>query len=179
MAMSLPRPYGRARAGRTRDAREAVQAWTTAAWLLAVEGRAYLEDLDGGVHQPEMRAVVKLRLLELFADLDARLAGARAPGEDHLLSIAVEYGFDELIQLDGDELMSFTEIHEGLLTTNAADAGIRELFQSLVDGFPGQLPNPLAPEGQSEILRAMQIWSRLASGLEMDIAYLSRFLEDA
>lgn len=177
--MRLPRPYPRTRGGRGRDAAAVAEAWTTVAWLLAVEGRAYLEDIEGGAEQPQMRAVVKLRLLELLADLDARLAGSRPPGEDHLLAIALEYGLDEMIQLDGVQLIESVDLRDGLLDEHGTDEGIRLLFQLLFDDFPGELPDPLVPSGQGEVLRAMQTWSELGAELGIDISYLRGFMEDA
>lgn len=177
--MKLPRPYPRVRAGRPRDAAAAAAAWTTVAWLLAVEGRAYLEDIEGGADQPQMRAVVKLRLLELLADLDARLADALPPGEDHLLAIALEYGLDEAIRLDGAQLIECVDLRDSLLDEEGTDEGIRALFQTLFDDFPGELPDPLVPAGQGEILRAMQTWSKLGAELGIDITYLRGFMEDA
>lgn len=177
--MRLPRPYPRARGGRTRDAAATAEAWTTVAWLLAVEGRAYLEDIEGGAEQPQMRVVVKLRLLELLADLDARLAGARPPGEDHLLSLALEYGLDEAIRLDGAELIDCVDLCDSLLDEQGTDEGVQRLFQALIDDFPGELPDPLVPAGQGEVLRAMRTWSKLGAELGIDISYLRGFMEEA
>ena len=177
--MRLPRPYPRARGGSTRDAAAAAEAWTTVAWLLAVEGRAYLEDIEGGVEQPQMRVVVKLRLLELLADLDARLAGSRPPAEDHLLALALEYGLVEAIRLDGAQLIECVDLRDSLLDDQGTDEGIRRLFQALLDDFPGRLPNPLVPAGQGEVLRAMRTWSKLGAELGIDISYLRGFMEDA
>jgi hypothetical protein len=177
--VKLPRPYPRTWGGRSRDGAAVVEAWTTVAWLLAVEGRAYLEDIEGGADQPQMRAVVKLRLLELLADLDARLSGSHPPGEDHLLAMAIEYGLDEVIRLEGAQLIECADLRDSLLDEHGTDEGIYVLFQSLFDAFPGELPDPLVPSGQGEILRAMQTWSKLGAELGIDIAYLRGFMEDA
>lgn len=177
--MTLPRPYPRAWGGRARDPVAVVEAWTTVAWLLAVEGRAYLEDIEGGGRQPQMLAVVKLRMLELLADLDARLAGSCPPAEDHLLALALEYGVDEMIRLDGPQLLECLDLRDGLLDEHGDPEGIRRLFQRLLDDFPGELPNPLVPAGQGEVLAAMQTWSRLGAELGIDISHLRGFMEDA
>src|SRR4051812_7193823 len=100
------------RAGRGLPPDRAVQAWATSGWLLAVEGRALLEDMDGGVDQPQLRQMVRQQLVELLTNVDIRLSGGVPPGEDHLLAMALEYGLHEVAELDGERLVRLFGLDE-------------------------------------------------------------------
>lgn len=154
-----------------------MRAWTTAAWLLAVEGRAYLEDLAGGSEQPELRQVVGLRLLELLLDVDLLLGGHTAMADGHQLAMALEYGLHEVAELDGDRLLRLFALDEEF----GADGGgaVAEFWELLCAAFPGELPNPLLASGQREILQALRDWSRLCTAVGTDAGFLEPFLKDA
>ncbi|MEU6357427.1 DUF6031 family protein [Streptomyces sp. NPDC047072] len=167
------------RAGRGLPPETAVRAWATAAWLMQVDGRAYVEDLDGGAEQPQLRQVVKLRLLELLAEIDIRLTGAEPAGEGHLLALALEYGLHEVCTATGPELAQLFDLDQEFGGDLADDAGVRELWNALCEAFPGQIPDPLVASGQGEVLRALRDWSKLCTAAGTDAAFLEPFLKDA
>lgn len=167
-----------ARSGRGLPAAVAVEAWATAAWLLAVEGRAYLEDLEGAADQPQLRQVVRLRLLELLLHIDYRLSGAVAPGEAHQLALALEYGLHEVAVLSGPQLVELFASDRESCDGDGHDA-VTGLWDDLCAAFPGELPDPLRASGQREILRALRAWSKLGAAAGTDVAFLEPFLKDA
>jgi hypothetical protein len=167
------------RAGRALPAGAAVRAWTTVGWLLSVEVRAYLEDLDGGIGQPEMRRVVLLRMLEQLVDIDARLGGRPEPGGDHLLALAWEYGLRDILDADGDTVADIFGLRDPFGAPEPAVAAVRALVEHLLDRFPGELPDPLVPDGQRQILHALRSWSKLAVAAGLDASFLEPLLKDA
>lgn len=154
----------------------AVQAWATAAWLLSVEGRAYLEDLEGGADQPDLREVVRLRLLELLFDIDEVLAGHAPAADGHQLALALEYGLQHVGELPGPTLAAIFTQAEEIVTI---DRGIEALWERLCAEFPGELPNPLVASGQRAILRALRAWNKLCAAARSDASFLEPLLKDA
>ncbi|MFJ8332021.1 DUF6031 family protein [Streptomyces sp. NPDC094437] len=171
--------YPGVRAGRGLPPEAAVQAWATVAWLMSVDGRAYVEDLDGGVDQPQLRQIVKLRLLELLSEMDTRLTGAEPAGEGHQLALALEYGLHEVCHASGAELAQLFALDEEFGGEEADESGVRALWEGLCEAFPGTIPDPLVASGQSEVLRALRDWSKLCTAAGTDAAFLEPFLKDA
>jgi hypothetical protein len=167
------------RAGRGLPPETAVRTWATAAWLLSVDGRAYLEDLDGGAQQPQLRQVVKLGLLELLAEIDTRLTGAEPGPEAHQLALALEYGLRGVCRTSGNELVGIFALDEEFGGDESDDAGVRELWDGVLREFPGQVPDPLRPSGQREVLQALRDWSKLCEAAGCDAAFLEPFLKAA
>ncbi|MFF8642017.1 DUF6031 family protein [Streptomyces sp. NPDC015345] len=180
--LSRVRLFPSARSGRGLPAARAVEAWATAAWLLAVEGRAYLEDLEGGTDQPQLRRVVRVKLLELLLDIDTRLSGAVPVAEEHQLALALEYGLHDLADLEGPSLIEVFALADDADHADAAapgDGEVPRLWERLCAEFPGELPDPLQASGQREILRALRNWSKLCTAAGTDAAFLEPFLKDA
>jgi hypothetical protein len=173
------RLFSSARSGRGLPADRAVRAWVTAAWLLAVEGRAYMEDLEGGADQPQLRQAVRLRLVELLLDTDSLLVGYSEMADGHQLAVALEYGLREVAQLDGARLVRLFALDEEFGADKCTDGAVTELWDRICAEFPGELPNPLVPSGQREILRALRYWSKLCTAAGIDAGFLEPFLKDA
>jgi hypothetical protein len=167
------------RTGRTLPAGAAVRTWATVGWLLSVEGRAYIEDLAGGVLQPEMRRLVLLRLLELLAEVDARLGGRPDVVAEHQLALAWEYGLHEVLDAGGTAVSALFGLDDPLGAPDEAVTRVVALWERLCAAFPGELPDPLVPEGQAQILRALRSWSKLAAATQTDASFLEPFLKDA
>jgi hypothetical protein len=167
------------RAGRGLPPDQAVRAWATAGWLLAVEGRALLEDLEGGANQPQLRQMVRLQLVELLTDVDIRLGGGVPPDKDHLLAVALEYGLHDVAELDGERLVRLFGLDGEFGTAVSEDGEARAFWDRLCEAFPGQLPDPLQADGQREILQALRLWSKLCTAAGTDAAFLEPFLKDA
>ncbi|HEV2371164.1 MAG TPA: DUF6031 family protein [Streptosporangiaceae bacterium] len=178
-AASGVRWFPSARSGRGLAPEHAVRAWSTAAWLLAVEGRAYLEDMAGGVDQPELRWIVRLRLAELLLDIDLLLGGYAAIQDGHQLAMALEYGLHTVAEVDGPRLVSLFALGGGPGGPAHGDGAVPQLWEELCAAFPGRLPNPLLASGQREILRALRYWSKLCTAAGTDAAFLEPFLKDA
>lgn len=167
------------RAGRGRVPATAVKAWLEVAWLMLAEGRAYIEDLEGGVEQPQMQQAAKIRLLEQLSDIDGRLAGRVPAGDGHELALALEYGMSELADVSGDRLAEIFGLHETLGGPSCDVAGVMALWQRLLDGFPGGLPDRLVAQGQRDMLVTLQTWARLARAAGLDVGLLTPFMKDA
>lgn len=166
-------------AGLAYDARVAARGWVAAAWLLAVELRAYLEDLDGGVRQSDLRRVVALRIVELLVEVDAQLTGARQPHAPHALALALEHGLQFVADVPGRDLLEILQL-DIPLDRAQDDCGVhsvRKFAERLLAEFPGELPNPLQAGGQGEMLRALRAWSKLADAAGVDASFLEPLLK--
>lgn len=171
--------YPGMRAGHGRAAAASVTAWLQAAWLMLAEGRAYAEDLEGGAGQPQMQQAAKIRLLEQLADIDSRLAGRVPAGDGHALALALEYGMSELADVSGERLAEIFGLGEALGGPACDVAAPLALWQRLLDGFPGELPDRLGAQGQRDLLRTLQTWAPLARAAGLDVGLLTPFMKEA
>jgi len=170
--------YPRISAGLTRPDAAATKDLVTAAWLLAVEARAFIEDLEGGAQQPLLQRMVKLRLLELLWRIDVLLSGATAPADEHALAMALELGWVELASLDGAALVERFALREALCADATDVDGTLALWRVLVTDFIGELPDPLQSTQQGAILRALRSWTKLCERIGVDAAFLQPLLKD-
>ncbi len=172
-------PFPAVRGGHAMPGPQAVEAWVQAAWLMLAEGRAYLEDLEGGSEQPQMQQAAKLRFLEQLLDIDQRLAG-RAPVDDaHCLAMALEYGMHEVVQASGPDLIEVFALDEEFGGDSCRVDRIQVLWDRLLEAFPGELPDRLVAEGQRDMLRTLRVWARLARAAGLDIGFLAPFMKAA
>lgn len=171
--------YPGVRAGHGRPAAAAVTVWLQVAWLMLAEGGAYIEDLEGGGQQPQMQQAARIRLLEQLADIDSRLAGRVPAGDAHALALALEYGMTELADISGSRLAEIFGLGETLGGPACDVTAVLALWQRLLDGFPGELPDRLAAQGQRDLLRTLQTWARLARASGLDVGLLAPFMKDA
>lgn len=166
-------------AGWARTGGQAVEDWVTVGWLLAVEGRAFIEDLHGGTEQPELQFGVALRLLELLAEVDARLAAARPVDTVHGLAVALEFGLREVATMAPADVAETFGVSSGLRPEVGCTEAIDTFWDALLDAFPGHVPDPLLPSGQGEMIRALRNWSKAATAVGRDAGFLEPFLKDA
>ncbi|MEG3628465.1 DUF6031 family protein [Streptomyces poriticola] len=167
------------RAGHVMAGRQTVEVWVQASWLMLAEGRAYIEDLEGGTEQPQMQQAAKLRLLEQLLDIDQRLAGRVAVDDAHCLALALEYGMREVVDATGPELAEVFGLHEEFGGGSCAVDEIHLLWERLLDAFPGELPDRLVAEGQRDMLRTLRVWAELARTAGLDIGFLAPFMKAA
>ncbi len=167
------------RAGHVMAGPQAVEVWVQAAWLMLAEGRAYIEDLEGGSEQPQMQQAAKLRFLEQLLDIDQRLAGRVAVDDAHCLALALEYGMREVVDATGPELADVFALHEEFGGGSCAVDEIHVLWERLLDAFPGELPDRLVAEGQRDMLRTLRVWAELARAAGLDIGFLAPFMKAA
>ncbi|MGW1812904.1 DUF6031 family protein [Streptomyces sp. NPDC002125] len=172
-------PFPSVRAGHVMAGPQSVEVWVQAAWLMLAEGRAYVEDLEGGTEQPQMQQAAKLRFLEQLLDIDQRLSG-RAPVDDaHCLALALEYGMREVADATGPELAGVFGLHEEFGGDTCAVDDIHVLWGRLLEGFPGELPDRLVAEGQRDMLRTLRVWADLARAAGLDIGFLAPLMKAA
>ncbi|MGL4175032.1 MAG: DUF6031 family protein [Dermatophilaceae bacterium] len=167
------------RAGHAMPTQAAAEAWVQAAWLMLAEGRAYIEDLHGGVDQPQMQQAAKLRLVEQLLDVDHRLAGRQPVDDAHCLALALEYGMHEVMDVSGPQLAEVFGLDEEFGGDTCRVQDVYVLWNRLLDGFPGELPDRLVAEGQRDMLCTMQVWARLAREAGLDIGFLASSIKAA
>ncbi|WP_411122150.1 DUF6031 family protein [Streptomyces sp. x-19] len=167
------------RGGHAMPAPQSVEAWVQAAWLMLAEGRAYIEDLEGGTDQPQMQQAAKIRLLEQLLDIDQRLAGRAAVDDAHCLAVALEYGMGEVLDASGPELIEAFGLAEEFGGDTCRVEEIHALWERMLAAFPGELPDRLVAEGQRDMLRTLRVWTRLARAAGLDIGFLAPFMKAA
>lgn len=171
--------YPGLRGGHGRGSAETVAVWLPVAWLMLAEGRAYAEDLEGGAAQPQMQQAAKLRFLEQLADIDNRLAGRTPVADAHCLALALEYGTHELVDASGAELAEIFGLDEEFGGDDCAVESVFALWERLLAGFPGELPDRLVAQGQRDMLRTLRVWAELARSAGLDVGLLTPFMKDA
>jgi hypothetical protein len=161
-------------AGLPAPAASHAEALINAAWKLAVDGRALIEDFEGGADEPALVGVLKLKLIELIIEIDLNLRGVPGLNEDHLLPLALQRGLSEVALLDGAALVAAIDFGADL---QRPDEHIGELWDRLLEAFPGEVPNPLLADGQGPLLRALRNWSKLCRVGQVDDAFLTKLIK--
>jgi hypothetical protein len=171
------RYFPRLRAGLGRAPGAEVQALCVAAFKLAVDGRAFIEDIEGAAEQPELLAVLRWRFADFLGELDLILRGTAPVDDWHHAALALEYGLSEVADLDGPTLASccgLGDIGQG----SESASSILAFWDGLLASFPGQLPDPLKPSGQGELLRALRNWNKLCVATQTPADFLQSLLQE-
>lgn len=177
-ARSLP-VFPSVRAGHGRATAAAVETWIQVAWLMLAEGRAYIEDLEGGTDQPQMQQAAKLRLLEQLTDIDNRLAGRVPAADAHCLALALEYGMQEVVDASGEELIEIFGLTEELGGDSCQTSEVFVLWERLLAAFPGELPDRLVAQGHRDMLQTLRTWAALSRAVQLDVGFLTPFMKEA
>ncbi|MEU5693411.1 DUF6031 family protein [Actinosynnema sp. NPDC020468] len=171
--------YPGVRAGHGTATPDAVRTWLQVAWLMLAECRAYVEDLEGGVAQPQMQQAAKLRMLEQVVDIDNRLAGRVPAADAHCLALGLEHGLSGLADATGEELADIFGLAEEFGGGSCRVDDIFTLWERLLAGFPGELPDRLVAQGQRDMLVTLRQWAELARSAGLDVGLLTQFMKDA
>ncbi|WP_227270856.1 DUF6031 family protein [Roseobacter weihaiensis] len=155
-------------------AQDALPRTIAAAWLLLIDGNALLEDFEGAAGEADLTEVLKLRLAELFVEIDLTLDGANDVDELHFLPLALDFGLHTLGHLDGDKLIALLQFGAD---ESDPHARLLPIWENILDAFPGEVPNPLLADGQGDVLRALQNWSRLCRAAEVDDSFLAPLVQ--
>jgi hypothetical protein len=161
-------------AGLPAPAASHVETLINVAWKLAIDGRALIEDFEGGAGEPALVDVLKLKLIEFLIEIDLNLRGITSLDEDHLLPLALQRGLSEVALLDGAALVAAIGFDGDL---QRPDEHVSELWDQLLAAFPGQVPNPLLADGQGPLLRALRNWSKLCRLSQVDDAFLTKLIK--
>ena len=160
------------------DLSKHVKKMTTAAFMLTVDGKAFIEDMVGGHDQPQYLKILKWRLFELLAEIDLLLSDSEVADPIHCGAISLEYGLKELIHMGSHEIMDSFQLNEKFEDEQVDLEQVFGLWEIIVERFPGRLPEAMEQEGQDELLLAIKNWSRICSRADMDTSYLKKMLND-
>jgi hypothetical protein len=179
MGLEPARFFPRVAAGIAQMLPQQARAWVICAWMLGVELRSVVEDIEGGAEQPELRRMAKYRFAELLVTTDTQVSGGLVPlDEAHALATAFEYGLGDLARLSGAELLQVLGFRERLDQTPDTD-GLLRFWSDLERHFPGVLPNPLVEEGRAPMLKALQHWTEICRAIGCSVDFLDALLKDA
>jgi hypothetical protein len=151
-----------------------VEALVTAAWTLAIDGRALIEDFEGGAEESFLIDTLKLKLIEFLLDLDLILRGVTNIDEEHLLPLALERGLSEVARLDGAGLVAAIGLGAN---DDYPNERIHDLWSELLAAFPAEVPNPLLADGQGPLLRALRNWSKFCRAAEVTDTFLTKLIK--
>jgi hypothetical protein len=151
-----------------------VEALITAGWTLAIDGRALIEDFEGGAEESSLIDILKLKLIEFLLDIDLILRGVTSIDEEHLLPLALERGLSEVAKLDGAGLVAVVGLDAN---DDHPNERIHDLWNELLAAFPGEVPNPLLADGQGPLLRALRNWSKLCRAADVTDTFLTKLVK--
>jgi len=143
-------------------------------WLLMGEGFPILEDIEGAAGDPDLLACLRISLAEFLAELDQRLTGADIAA-DHRLAVALERGTTEIRDWSG------AEFAEAMGLTAPADPTLipklQALWAALLADYPIELVDPLQPDTQGKVLRALRDWTKLCDAAGVDTEFLKEMMK--
>ncbi|MGB7369906.1 DUF6031 family protein [Erythrobacter sp.] len=138
-------------------------------WKIMTELRALIEDLEGA-EDHDLVETLSIKLVELLVEMDLDLQGAEGIDKDHLHAFGMQFGLTQLAHIDGQRLA------EAFRQDPIEKAILLENCNRLIIALPGDIPDPLQPDGQSDTLRAMRSWSKLAASTDADISALNELI---
>lgn len=160
--------------GLASPAQQTLQSTIQTAWLLLIDGNALIEDFEGAAGEKDLVDVLKLRFVELLVEIDFALDGHDGAEEYHFLPTALDSGLHALGHVDGAAIQELLKLG---VTETDPHARLQVIWEAIVAAFPGDLPNPLLADGQGDVLRALQNWSRLCRAAEVDDSFLGPLVQ--
>ncbi|NOR61562.1 MAG: hypothetical protein GQ535_03585 [Rhodobacteraceae bacterium] len=154
-----------------------VRRLITVSWLMMGEGFPIIEDVEGASNDPDLLRRLRLLLGDLLAQLDAELGSGVEVISDHRLAVAAEYGLSRVADWDGPSFVAALQLEK--VTAQAGDITyLQELWRVILEAYPITLINPLNPESQSGVLKALRNWSKLCDAAGIDSAFLASMMKD-
>jgi hypothetical protein len=170
--------FPKIKAGYKRPVQNEIYAQATFAFKLAVDVRAFLEDIDGALQHPHYLKTLKLRLLEMLYELNLVISYAGPMDELHFAALALEYGVPDIAQLDGPTLIDIFGLWDDFNSENVDISGVTDLFEQIIEEFPGEVPDPLVPSGQSVLLKALRNWDKICRTAQVNAKFIEDLLKE-
>ena len=150
-------------------AQDFVRRHVVVRWKVMTELRALMEDIEGA-EQDDLVETLSIKLVELLVEMELDLQGAEGIDKDHFHAFGMQFGLTHLARIDGRELAA--ALRSGAIGKDR----LLENCNRLIEALPGHVPDPLQPNGQSDTLRAMRSWSKLAASTNADISVLNELM---
>ena len=150
-----------------------LEGWLASSWLLAVELSSLVQDVQGQNIDVSLVEAVKLRMVEVLLQVEERMTGQVETKGIHALPQALQSGFREILDLPADAVPAAFSLG------TPDSARVHQLWQRLLEGFPGELPDAVVASGQGAVLRALRDWSKACEAAGIDSSFLTPLLMDA
>jgi hypothetical protein len=170
--------FPKIKAGYKRPVQNEIYALATFAFKLAVDVRAFLEDMEGAGQHPHYMKTLKLRLLEMLYELQLVISSAGPMEELHFAALALEYGVPDITLLDGPGLIEIFRLWDDLESEDVDISGVMGFFARILEEFPGEIPDPLIPSGQSILLKALRNWDKICQAEQVDAKFIEDLLKE-
>ena len=170
--------FPKIKAGYKRPVQNEIYALATFAFKLAVDVRAFLEDIEGARQDPHYLKTLKLRLLEMLYELNLVISSAGPMDELHFAALALEYGTPDIALLNGPALIETFGLWDDFDSEDVDIGGAVELFARMLDEFPGEIPDPLVPSGQGVLLKALRNWDKICRTAQVDAKFIEDLLKE-
>jgi hypothetical protein len=164
--------------GRQKPLSRYIYLISTVAFGMAIDGRAFIEDMKGGANQPDYIKILKWRMLELLSEFDQILSDSGISDEIHYGPLALEYGLNEIVELNGEEIINLFILNDRMDKKNVDAEAIFKLWERILHEFPGEIPDPLIPQGQSDLLKALKHWDKICSLANVDTKFIKDMLKE-
>jgi hypothetical protein len=164
--------YGR------QDLQTLIKKMSTVAFMLTVDGKAFVEDIVGGADQPQYLKILKWRLFELLSEIDFLLSGYEMSDPIHYGAMSLEYGLREILPLNTAEIVDVFQFNEKFENDQVNLDNVFNIWERIIAQFPGKLPEAMLQEGQDELLLAIKNWSRIYARADLNTDYLKKLLDE-
>ncbi len=165
--------FPRLRFGMPRHGFVYLRPFIVSCWHLAISARTYIEDAEGAADLPGYLVSLKVGLSELLVAVDCLLQGIEPLDDHHRLAMLFEHGLSEVVVADPERCLSALGLDHPDGDGEPEIARLVALWDAIQEAFPAELPNPLVPGGQGELLRALRSWDRLLRSAEVDSGFLA------
>lgn len=177
-SIGIPICFRSIKMGRQKELSRYIYILSRIAFKMAIDGRAFIEDVKGGTDQPDYLKILKWRILELLSEFDQILSDSEVCDEIHYSALALEYGFSEILNLSGNEIIDLFKLNDPIDKSIVETKEILKLWEIILDEFPGEIPDPLIPHGQSDLLKALKYWDKICSIANVDRTFLKDMLKE-
>ncbi len=153
-----------------------VRAAVDFCWRLSTYFQSLMEDLEGIDGREAYFESLKIRVIETAFELED-LRAAKAPtGSVHRLAVALENGLRQTAKMKGRDILCLLCDDQGRALMDREE-DLRDLCRTVLTCGPGPIPNPFAPSGQRNMLKALQAWSELGADCAEDLSFLAGRLD--
>ena len=156
------------------NSKESIKSYITAIWKLTIDGRALLEDIQGGRQQPPLQQVLVIRFFELLYELETDLCQQDIDAI-HFYSLFLENGVSFICNLTPERAEA-----AGLFDSDIVNAtnNVEAIWESLLNTYPANIPNPLLAEQQFETLKLLRLWDKVCRAYDIDVLFLKKLMSE-
>jgi hypothetical protein len=145
-------------------------------WTALADFQNVLEDINGADGRQEYVWGLRLKLLIELHRMDAALGGHPTAMPGHMVAFVLDQGAPRL-GLSAKEVQIAVQMDSSDNDLRLL-AALGDFVEQVLARLPGRIPPAQSPNGQREVIRAMQAWSKIATARVEDLQFLAERLGD-